>query len=520
MRARSLGKSLPLGLFFALGLGCGDDDGEEVVTGTTGEVTTGPPATTTTTGVEETGTETTGVEAKAQLRAIHASPDAPAVDIYIAGDDTPVITDLAYGETSEFLEVDAGDYAFDIRPAGEPASSSPIFTTDTLTLGEGAIVSAVAAGLVESEDPESSFRVLAFEEGFQDPGAGNATIRVIHAGADAPAVGIDVGNDGSVELSGLQRFTATDPAGAALPAGEELQVGIVANGEPVTAFTTPMLPEGGELLVIATGLLEDLPRENTGFSLLPVSPQGSIDFIRQNPRVYALHGSPDAPAVDVCSADQLLIDGLSFEVDDSLGAVQVPPGEYPLNLQAHPDDCAGAGILPEDIVTPMLEPGEQYLVVVGGELDIMGAEDGGFEEPLLIVLTQEAFSLDFPTEAVVRAIHAASAPTVLVGLLMDSVIREEDVLIPSISPGEESDELGPLAAGVYSVALSVGEMAPFTPVAVGDIPVAGGERAWVVVVGDADMLGTDTPEALRYRIVDTGVHPAPWRVLDLPLSAP
>ena len=38
-----------------------------------------------------------------------ASPDAPAVDVYVAGTATPLIEDLAYGETSAYVDVDAAD---------------------------------------------------------------------------------------------------------------------------------------------------------------------------------------------------------------------------------------------------------------------------------------------------------------------------------------------------------------------------------------------------------------------------
>ncbi|APW96915.1 hypothetical protein CHINAEXTREME_03635 [Halobiforma lacisalsi AJ5] len=54
----------------------------------------------------------------ALVRAVHASPDAPAVDIY-AGED-PLFENLAFGEETEYLAVPAGDYSLSIRPAGEP----------------------------------------------------------------------------------------------------------------------------------------------------------------------------------------------------------------------------------------------------------------------------------------------------------------------------------------------------------------------------------------------------------------
>jgi hypothetical protein len=60
------------------------------------------------------------------LRVIHASADAPPVDVYVAGTDSPAIEDLAYGESTEFLALPPGRYAFDIRAAGAPASDAPL----------------------------------------------------------------------------------------------------------------------------------------------------------------------------------------------------------------------------------------------------------------------------------------------------------------------------------------------------------------------------------------------------------
>ncbi|HZI13005.1 MAG TPA: DUF4397 domain-containing protein, partial [Myxococcus sp.] len=39
----------------------------------------------------------------ARLRVIHASPDAPAVDLYAAGGTTPLATNVTYGTTTPYL---------------------------------------------------------------------------------------------------------------------------------------------------------------------------------------------------------------------------------------------------------------------------------------------------------------------------------------------------------------------------------------------------------------------------------
>jgi len=65
----------------------------------------------------------------AEIRVIHGSPDAPAVDIYVEGSTTPLVEDLAYGDASSYASVDAGTYNVQIRAAGADPASAPVFDT-------------------------------------------------------------------------------------------------------------------------------------------------------------------------------------------------------------------------------------------------------------------------------------------------------------------------------------------------------------------------------------------------------
>lgn len=48
------------------------------------------------------------VAAKARLRVVHASPNAPDVDVYVKGATTAAVKGVAYGRATTFIEVDAG----------------------------------------------------------------------------------------------------------------------------------------------------------------------------------------------------------------------------------------------------------------------------------------------------------------------------------------------------------------------------------------------------------------------------
>lgn len=405
----------------------------------------------------------------AKLRVVHASPNAPAVDIYAEGVSGALITDLAYGETSEYLDLNPGTYNIQLRAAGANPASTPAFETGNLDIADGAKITALAVGLLGSASNDDKFRVLPLAENFNNPGAGNAAVRIIHGSADAPTVAIDVGNDGTAEIPDFDRFDDTGVAGVALPAGSALQIGIWA-GSPlgrVTAFTTPALPEGGELFVIATGLLSKMPREDGGFSLLAVGATGTIGFIKQNPVIYALHGSPDAPAVDIYAGSTMLIENIAF--GELGGPVQVPPGTYTLDFKA-----TGSGTTAASATTPALAAGNRYLGIASGYLS------SGPPNFQLIPLADE---FDIAAGApLVRVVHASpDAPAVDVGPVVGGNVSAVGDYT-NLSFTESSPGIG-TALPVGALTVGVAATGTTTPVASFNITTSAGLRAYAVAAG-------------------------------------
>lgn len=426
----------------------------------------------------------------AMVRVVHASPDAPAVDVYAEGVTAPLIQDLAYGETSAYLDLAAGTYNIQLRAAGSPAGSTPAFETGDLAIPDGAKITAAAVGLLSSSDAADKFRVLPLVENFAAPGTGNAAVRIIHASADAPTVALDVGNDAAPEVTGFDRFADTGEAGVALPANTELQVAVWA-GNPlsrVTVFTTPQLPDGGELFVIATGLLGKLPRETDGFSLLAVGPNGSIGFIKQNPVVFALHSSPDAPPVDIYAGGAELVNNLSF--GEISGAIQVPPASYTLSFRATGSSAEAAAA-----TTPVLAAGERYLAIASGFLGGTG------DQAFTLLPFADAFALD-TTSPQVRVIHASpDAPPVDVGTVSGGT------LTPVADFTNLAYKEGSSASGttlpVGTLPIGVAATGTTTPVASFDVGTSAGLRAFAVAAGSL----TGTGETFRLVVVDTGTFP-------------
>ncbi len=425
----------------------------------------------------------------AMLRVVHASPDAPAVDIYVEGIATPVVQDLAYLQTTPYLDLAPGTYNIQLRAAGADAASTPAFETGDLTIPADATITAVAVGLLGSSDAGDRFRVVPYVENFTDPGSGQAAVRIVHASPDAPTVALDVGNDGTPEVTGFARFADTGDAGVALPAGTALNVGIWA-GSPlarVTAFTTPELA-AGDYFLIATGLLAQRPDAPDGFGLLAVGPTGTIGLIRQDPVVYVLHASPDAPAVNVLvgGTGTALVDDLSF--GELSPPVQVPPASYTLDVRVAADDALAA-----TVTTPALAAGNRYLAVASG---FVGGDTPGFT----LLAYQDAFA--GTGDPRLRVVHASpDAPAVDVGT-WDGTTFAALAPFSGLAFGDASTADG-TPIGASSLTVGVAAAGTATPVATFDLTLSGDLTAFAVASGSLTSKGA----AFRLQVVDTAVWP-------------
>jgi hypothetical protein len=138
----------------------------------------------------------------AQLRVLHASPDAPAVDIWINDAVVDDLTDVPFGTLSDYLEVPAGDYNVKVFAAG--TDTDPVIDAN-VSLSAGKAYTAAAIGEV------AAITAAVFEDGGMDA-SDKAMARVIHLSPDAPAV--DVAPDGAdpadAVVKGLEFPDATD----------------------------------------------------------------------------------------------------------------------------------------------------------------------------------------------------------------------------------------------------------------------------------------------------------------------
>lgn len=138
----------------------------------------------------------------AYVRVVHASPDAPNVDVWV--DSTKVLSDVAYTAVSDYLPLAAGTYRVQVVETG---TTSPAFIDANLTFEAGMGYTIAATGKVA----DSTFGPVVLSNDDLAPIAGKAKLRVFHASTAAPAsVDVALAPGGDVLVPGLAFNTATD----------------------------------------------------------------------------------------------------------------------------------------------------------------------------------------------------------------------------------------------------------------------------------------------------------------------
>jgi hypothetical protein len=118
-----------------------------------------------------------------RMRLLHASPQAPVVDVYIDGE--PFMTGLAYGEVGDYHPISAERHTIRILPAGAGAQGRPLLDGHLGLLREAGDYTVLVLGEVRH------LHTLPLLDTTSAPGDDQAKIRFAHASPDAPAV--DVG---------------------------------------------------------------------------------------------------------------------------------------------------------------------------------------------------------------------------------------------------------------------------------------------------------------------------------------
>jgi len=238
----------------------------------------------------------------ARVRVAHASPDAPAVDVWVDG--AVAFANLPYKDVSAYAPLRDGDYFIQVTPTGLTA---PVVIAASLDLAPEVDYTVAAIGELANIAP------LVLEDNNATPAAGKAHVRFIHASPNAPAVDIALAG-GPVLFSNI----AFGEVGAYLPVNDyyyDLEVRLAGTNTVVLSLPRITLNEGSVYTIFAMGLAGGTPP----LEAVLVADSGFA-------RARVVHASPDAPNVDVWIDGALVLANVPFKAVS--GYLPLTPGDH------------------------------------------------------------------------------------------------------------------------------------------------------------------------------------------------
>lgn len=325
---------------------------------------------------------------RTQLRVIHASPDAPKVNVLL--DNEPLLTEVNYKEGSGFTDPSRGTYDVSVD-AITPSGDVTVIDVPAVEFLADTAYSILAVGKVAN----ATLAPLVIANLRSAVPSGQARAQVVHAAPDAPAVSVYVTAPGAdlATATALGTFSFGNELGPVeVPAGSYQVRVTLANNPAAVVYDagTVALANGADLLLVAVA--------NTTTGSAPISllvndgtTQSELLDVNTPADVRAGHLSPDAPAVDVIVNNDLanpLFNGATYP---SLTDYEsVPPATY--NIKVVDDASQALTVIDANLA---LVAGQSYSVLAVGFL-------AGIEP---LVLTDDRRSI--ATEARVRIVHGS-----------------------------------------------------------------------------------------------------------------
>jgi len=342
------------------------------------------------------------------LKFLHGASDAPAVDIDARGVAT-LESDIKFNEFStQYIGVQAAKYIVDINVAGT-STTVATYIADLSSLGGGSAV-VFASGFLNpaANNNGAEFGVfVALPDGkVLELKAPSARLQVIHNSADEAANTVDVYAGSDLLIDDFEFRSATPFID--VPAETNIRLGFAAANSTSVNDTiaglgqTVKFVDGKTYVAVATGNIQNTYAANpnsisTKFGI--IATEGSESSV-SGVGLKFLHGSSDAPAVDIIARGALtLASNLKFnEFTSSYGVV--PANKYIVDINLAGTNTTAATYI-ADLSTLN---GGSAVVFASGFIDT-DANNNGAEFGVFVALPDgSVFELKEPT-ARLQVIH-------------------------------------------------------------------------------------------------------------------
>ncbi|MEM1263535.1 MAG: DUF4397 domain-containing protein [Pseudomonadota bacterium] len=395
--------------------------------------------------------------ATAEIRVIHASPDAPAVNVTLDGN--VAISELDYGESSGYATVDAA--AYDIVVEGIiPGGNADVITVNGFSLPRNERATVLAVETV------ANIEALVVDEAAATPAGGEVAVAVVHAAPAAPTVDIFV-TDPATDITGMMPTTTLsfrDSADAGALAAGPVRIRATAGGNVVfDTGTVDLAPFGGNRLFIAAIATTTATEQAASpIKLLVATDSDTVTLLDAATQVGAkvVHASPDAgnaaggPVEVFATSTALganpveLIDAFAYTdiVPAADSYVPVPAGDYVFDVAPN-TNTIGDSVFTSGSLT--LGAGQDFTVIAAGRVAAT---------PAFTLLVAADDNRPVATEARVKVVHAApAAGTVDVYVTPAGTLSVADAengnatpLLPNFEFGTVTDAVA-VAPGDYDI---------------------------------------------------------------------
>jgi len=374
---------------------------------------TGFLATLTLTGCGGSSSNDNTVTSQGSIRVLHASPDAPPVNVKLDGNVS--ISDLDYAQSSGFVNVRAKDY--DVTVEGIiPGDNVDVIDVVGFTVAKNDRTTVIATDVVASITP------IVLSDSDATPASDEVALRVVHASPAAAGLvaAVDVyvtapGDNINAASPALTFAFQEDVDVGALPA-DLVQIRATGAGSKDVVFDSGSVDltqfAGSKLLVVAIDSANSTEQSGSPIKLLVATDSDHVILLDAETLSGArvVHASPDVDAiagpVEVYASSGALpaspvelIDAFSYlEVVPGVDSfVGLPAGDYVFDV-APDTDMIGDSVFTSDNV--QLAQGSEYTVVAAGRV----TSDPAFG----LLLTADNLR-PVATQASVKVIHAAPA---------------------------------------------------------------------------------------------------------------
>ncbi|RJG50454.1 DUF4397 domain-containing protein [Motilimonas pumila] len=416
------------------------------------------------------------------LRVYHASPDAPAVNVWLDGNEA--LKGVDYQQSSGMITVPAGMHTVQVEAILPDGTTTTVIPATDLDLAANTEYNVVAAGKVSADGsdntgfgPQIVTRDALMPEG--------ARVQVMHAAPDAPTVDVFITAPGE-DLSMATPFVddaaylaATDAV--EVPAGS-YQIRITDKDDPTMVYFdsgTVEVPAGADWFAAATN---NTMAGGSPVALLVDTGEGPlvVQDANSGADIRVVHTISDAPGVDVwINGDAPAMDSPLYNLmyKDKTDYLSVPAASYDFAVGVNGTD-------PVVVVDALGLEGAELMANYSYTAMAIGNLGDGMDNDELFVVSDDTRRV--ATEAKLRAIHASTlAGEVDIYVSADATPSEDDVILENVPYKGDSTLLSVMPGEVYIMVTPADDM---NTIAIGPamLNLEGGSITTLVAVDDPD----------------------------------